>query len=143
MKKIIIGIIIVIIILIMTVSCENSHKIKYPYTQEYVPGNEGIQGNVDKEFFENIDEDFAIGANKDGYAVFKEPHAAFEKLYEKYHEGIKLIESEFNLDPLIHDNHHLYLIYGGQVTTGDEQAKEEALFVSKFLDIYENSFKRD
>ena len=35
-----------------------------------------------------------------------------------------------------------YKTYGWQVTSGTEKAKKEAIFVTKFLDIYENSFNQ-
>ena len=36
-----------------------------------------------------------------------------------------------------------YEIYGAQVTTGTDEEKGEARFISKILDIYENSFSID
>ena len=34
-----------------------------------------------------------------------------------------------------------YKTYGWQATTGSEEARQQAQFVSRFFDIYENSFK--
>lgn len=52
------------------------------YTQEYTAGTKGIKGNVNVSKFTDVSEDFAIGANSNGYAVFKNPSKAF-KTFEK------------------------------------------------------------
>ena len=41
------------------------------YSKEYLTNDKSIKGNVNILYFSNIDEDFSIGANKYGYAVFK------------------------------------------------------------------------
>lgn len=38
-------------------------------------------------------------------------------------------------------NYPSYQTYGWQATTGSEEARQQAQFVSRFFDIYENSFK--
>lgn len=111
------------------------------YSQEYIAGQGNIKGNVDVSYFKNISDDFDIGANKYGYAVFKNPEKALERLKENYKDGIKLIQSEYDLQDLSQDNYKIYGTYGWQVSTGSEKEKEEAGFVSYFMDIYENSFE--
>lgn len=118
----------------------NSPAIKYPSVQEYVAGQGDIKGNVPVEEYIAISEDFAIGANKDGYAVFKYPEKAFSKLLELYSDGITLIQTAYDLEPLSENNYSDYKIYGSQVTTGTAEEQQQAIFVGKFLDIYENSF---
>lgn len=113
---------------------------KYEYSQEYVPGQGNIQGNVDADAFLEASEDFAIGANSNGYAVFKDPDKAFATLKESYSDGIQLIQEEFDLLPFMKLNYSEYKTYGWQVTTGTGEEQEQAHFVTKFLDIYENSF---
>ena len=44
-----------------------------PSVQEYAAGQGNIKGNVPVEEYISISEDFAIGADKNGYAVFKDP----------------------------------------------------------------------
>ena len=61
--------------------CRDYREIPYPYTQEYETGQGNIKGNVDTERFSAADGRFAIGANENGYAVFKEPEQAFEASY--------------------------------------------------------------
>jgi len=121
----------------------NSPTIQYPSVQEYVMGQGNIKGNVPVSEYTSISEDFAIGADKDGYAVFKDPNKAFTKLTELYVDGINLIQTEFDLEPLTEQNYEWYKTYGAQVTAGTPEQQEQARFVGKFLDIYENSFSKD
>ena len=116
-------------------------NITNPYTQEYIIGKSNIKGEVDVEKYSNISKDFEIGANKDGYAVFKEPHKAFGYLEQNYKNGINLIKKQFNLRNLSNKNYEKYKVYGWQVTYDISDGQMyEAFFVSEFLDIYENSF---
>ena len=110
------------------------------YSQIYITGESNIKGNVDINMFGKINIDFDIGANKYGYAVFKNPNKALKTLKKEYSKGIKLIQKEFNLLPLTNFNYRKYKNYGWQVTTGTDEEKEQASFVSSFMDIYENSF---
>jgi hypothetical protein len=41
------------------------------------------------------------------------------------------------------DNYDWYKIYGAQVENGTDEEKSQANFISQFIDIYENSFKRE
>lgn len=121
----------------------NPITVRNPWVQEYVVGAEGILGQVDKEKYESVSEDFAIGADKYGRAVFKDPLAAFETMKKLYGDGLALIAEEQNLAPISHSNYNLYKKFGWQATTGTEEAQKQAKFVTNFLDIYENSFAKD
>lgn len=112
------------------------------YSQEYVAGSSNIKGSVDTKYFYNISKDFEIGANRYGYAVFKNPDVALSRLKTNYKTGIELIQQEFNLAPLSQTNYEEYKTYGWQVTIGTKEAKEQANFVSLFMDIYENGFNK-
>ena len=116
------------------------HKQSLQYCQEYVLGQAGIMGNVDVQEYVDIHEDFAIGANKYGYAVFKEPEKALNTLKELYPNAIALIQSEFSLADLTTVTCQQYKLYGAQIVTGTPEEQEQAHFISKFLDIYENSY---
>lgn len=107
------------------------------YCQEY--DSETMRGDVDVKYFADKGEEFEIGANIYGNAVFKDPDAAFDRMLEECADGIALIRDEFNLDDLTKSNYRAYATYGWQVTSGTESAKQEALFVTSVLDIYENS----
>ncbi len=118
----------------------NKSKIKRPYEQEYVAGQGNIKGNVNTEDFYERDERFEIGATKDGDAVFKRPEDAYDALVENYSDGLNLIQEEYKLKKVSQNNYQEYKTYGWQVTTGTEEAQEQARFVTSFFDIYENSF---
>ena len=115
-------------------------QIRNLWIQDYVPGADGIIGNVDTEKYTRVSADFAIGADRRGMAVFKDPHKAFQTLTVLYAEGIAAIQSQYDLPPLTADDYEMYKVYGWQTDTGSAKAKEQAAFVTGFLDIYENSF---
>ncbi len=125
---------------VFSVTACNQSKITHPYDQEYVAGLGNIKGNVNTKDFYERDERFAIGATKDGYAVFKSPKDAYDALLENYSDGLKLIQAEYNLGEVSPNNYQGYKTYGWQVTTDAEEAQEQARFVTSFFDIYENSF---
>ena len=137
MKKIIK---IIALILILT-ACSSQGKVKNPATQEYKAGTGNIKGNVDVDKYLKIDQRFDIGADKNGMAVFKDPHKAYQALTEKYSDGIKLIQKEFDLKDLSETNYQDYKTYGWQVETGSLEEQNQAKFVTGFFDIYENSFE--
>ena len=128
------------LILILT-ACSSQGKVKNPATQEYIVGTGNIKGNVDVDKYLKIDQRFEIGADKNGMAVFKDPHKAYQALTEKYSDGISLIQKEFDLEDLSESSYQDYKTYGWQVETGTEEEKDQAKFVSGFFDIYENSFE--
>lgn len=143
-KEIIAGIVIVLLIVIGVLFLNSDDKtieMKNPYTQEYIVGNSNIKGEIDTDEYINISENFEIGANKNGYAVFKNPQKAFEYLQKEYKAGINLIKKQFDLEELSNENYKEYKKYASQVKydVSDVQMSE-AFFVSEFLDIYENSF---
>lgn len=111
------------------------HSLKY--CQAYVPGKGNIKGNVDVKYFLSKGKAFAIGANKNGYAVFKNPDAAWDAMISGYQDGIKLIQSENHLKDISKKNFRPYLIL--DVSGGTAKARKDAAFVSSFLDIYQNS----
>lgn len=132
---------ILVVISVMGLSACNGNRIKNPYVKEYAIGQGNIKGTVDKDYYAKINADFEIGASKNGDAVFKDPDAAFNTMKELYSDGIEAIQNEFNLSSLSGNNYDDYKIYGWQVTIGSDEEKEQARFVSRFLDIYENSFE--
>ncbi|MEG1384292.1 MAG: hypothetical protein RSD08_03235 [Oscillospiraceae bacterium] len=115
-------------------------KIQNPYVQEYIAGADGIVGSVDIKKYTAVSEDFAIGADKYGIAVFKDPHKAFATFETLYADAIELIKSENDLKLFSHKNYEMYKAYGWQLTGGSKEDRDRARFVSGFLDIYENSF---
>lgn len=129
------------VICLLLAGCGSAGKITHPYVQEYVPGQGNIKGNVSTEDFMERDARFEIGADKDGYAVFKNPDEAYNALLENYADGLSLIQKERKLGAISKKNYADYQIYGFQVTTGSEDSQQQAHFISRFFDIYENSFE--
>lgn len=121
----------------------NPIAIRNPWVREYTVGEPGILGRVDREAYTAIHEDFAIGADQYGRAVFKDPRAAFSTMKELYADGLALIAQEQNLAPISQRNYRIYQKFGWQTTTGSPEAAEQAAFITRFLDIYENSFTKD
>jgi len=109
------------------------------YIQDYTPGEGNIKGNVDTEFWTSLGEEFEIGANKEGYAVFKNPRKAIWKLYRDYGEGIKRIKQGENLGPYFL-NYSVYAAYGVDIPLDDPHRNQVGI-VCRFADIYENSFE--
>jgi len=110
------------------------------WVREYIVGQTGIRGGVDITRFGN-DPAYEIGADIEGYAVFKNPNRAFAKMKIDFSKGISAIKKEYKLLPLSRWNYDMYGIYGWQLTeTKDEEAVAQAWKVSGFMDIYENSF---
>lgn len=126
------------------VSNPTGTTIQNPYVQEYLVGTKGILGVIDADEYTAISEDFAIGADKYGRAVFKDPNKAFTTFETLYADAIELIKSENDLKRFSHKNYKMYKVYGWQM--GDKEGNIEILarcvFVSSFLDIYENSFDK-
>ena len=128
-------------LIILVIAFSFIGRVKNPYVQEYVAGQGNIKGAVNVEDFYERDHRFEIGATEDGYAVFKDPDKAYAALLENYQEGLSLIQKEYKLFSISKLNYSSYQIYGWQTTTGSEEARQQAKFVSSFFDIYENSFK--
>lgn len=118
--------------------------IQNPYIQEYVVGATGILGSVNTQEYTEISKDFAIGADNYGRAVFKDPHKAFATFETFYIDAIELIKLENDLKPFSHKNYEMYKVYGIQMgyKEGDPEMLARCVFVSRFLDIYENSFDK-
>ncbi len=137
---ILVFIIIMILTRIVLIKCGYIMDNNLNYSKVYIVNEGNIKGNVDINSFGRINIDFDIGANKYGKAVFKNPDKAMKRLKKDYKQGIKLIQKEYQLLPLSNFNYKSYGIYGWQVTNGTKEEQEQARFVSRFMDIYENSF---
>ncbi|WP_291958178.1 M56 family metallopeptidase [Mahella sp.] len=96
--------------------------------------------NLGGDFVRSGIEAYAIGANRDGMPVFKNPDAAFAQAKKDYADGFAEIAKEFDLDPVSKNNYDLYKIYGWQLTTKEQAIRKQGVTISQFFDIYENSF---
>ena len=136
--KIIFALIVCCIVVVLVVG--QAQKKALQYCQEYIPGQAGAMGNVNVQEYISIHENFSIGANRYGFAVFKEPEKALNTLKELYPNIIALIQSEFDLADLTTNTCQQYKLYGAQIVTETSAEQEQAYFVCKILDIYENSY---
>lgn len=91
--------------------------------------------------FNQNNEAYSIGANKDGMPIFKDTNKAFEQALIDYEDGFIAIQEEFNLDPVNSENWESYKIFGWQLTTDVESIRKQGSEITQFFDIYENSFK--
>ena len=114
--------------------------IRNPAVGDYEPGAEGIVGSVDTAAFTEISPDFAIGADRYGVAVFQNPRRAWETFLELYAAELDELAEIHGLKPLAAKNREMYLILGAQTEGSTAEKTARYTFVSKFLDIYENSF---
>ena len=70
-------------------------ETRNPAVGEYIPGVS--VGNVDKVAYEELSPDFAIGADRNGYAVFVHPDRAFSSFRTLYADELGLIRDRRGL----------------------------------------------
>jgi len=87
------------------------------------------------------DEAYEIGANTSGLPVFKNPKKALKQAKIDFEAGFEATAAEFDLEAVSHDNYQDYKTYGWQITTTDEKIQKQGVHISKFFDIYENSYE--
>lgn len=115
--------------------------IKNLYVQEHVVGTGNIKGDVDKNDFIKKDNRFEIGADKNGYAVFKNPREAYKALIEKYSKGFELIKRETGVKPTPSNYDKFnFGLFEPILDVGTKEEQEQVTFISEFMDIYANSF---
>ena len=116
------------------------YRVKNPWVQAYLPGVGNVRGHVDTERFLAVSEDFAIGADSEGKAVFKDPARALRALRKHYGKTLREIRLR-NLLPGLSPltcKHYKQAAFAARAST-DREA-QDAAFVLGFLDIYENSY---
>ena len=113
--------------LLLSLGCGYLVTPKHRAVQEYV------RGTVDADAWAEICPEFEIGATAEGIAVFKDPAAAWRQFTRLYSAQIRQVRKENRLLPLTRLTWLPYQKYGWQ-TSGD------CAIVSRFLDIYENSY---
>ena len=106
---------------------------------------EEVVGEYDTSKLSNVfnqnNEAYLIGANKDGMPIFKDTNKALEQALIDYADGFTAIQEQFNLAPVNNENWDSYKTYGWQLTTEDENIQKQGSEITQFFDIYENSFK--
>ena len=112
-------------------------EARNPAVGEYIPGVS--VGNVDKAAYEELSPDFAIGADRNGYAVFVHPERAFSSFRTLYADELGLIRDRRGLPAFSKRSWRSYKKAGIEETGETDEQTERLHFVSKFLDIWENS----
>ena len=114
----------------------------HPYAQEYLPGTGNIQGNVNVDRWLAYGPSFSIGADADGYAVFKDPDAALKLAKEVFKDGIDLLKQTKNLPELTKYTYTKYYIDTTGESYGTGEKGKQIQELQGFLDIYENSYSK-
>ena len=130
------------VLLILALFGLNRIRIRNPWVQEYLPGTGNIKGHVDAADYLERGEAFAIGADENGYAVFKHPYRALDALSRKYRKTLWKIRLQNLLPRLDYGNFRLYWRHTDHPAWATTEAeREDTVFLLRFFDIYENSFK--
>jgi len=117
--------------ILLLIACENQ-------SSSAVVGDYNVSElNID---FGNSDA-YEIGANDKGMPIFKNTEKALAQAISDYQVGFEYLASEFNLEPVSHENYEMYKVYGWQTNVSDEMIKQQCIDITGFFDIYENSFK--
>lgn len=133
MKKWILIICVALVIWEMVPSLIPDEKVSHPSVKEYIPGDEGIIGNVDVDYFLNHGEAFSIGANEEGWAVFVDPELALRELQRQYRWELLSLHL-FHFKPRFAST--TWRFYQSSELAGDSRYS----FISEFIDIYKHSF---
>ena len=139
-KWVFIVILIALLFLQVVVWVKGQPQEELLYTQEYLPGSGNIKGNVEKEKWDSLGESFEIGANADGYAVFKNPKKAMDAICRDYRVGIKAMRKEGAPWGLFRLHYKAYPNYF-HVSSKDPEVQRQVNIIAGFVDIYENSFE--
>jgi len=86
---------------------------------------------------------YKIGMNVYGMPVFVDSDAAFDAILEDCADGFACLAKEFDLTAVTKHNYETYKTYGWQTGVSDEAVRKQCAEISRFLDIYENSFSTD
>ena len=107
------------------------------YVQRYSPQT----WYINYETMEQYSADFEMGVNKYHDTVFRNPDKAFKRLVKDYSLGLEAIRREYDLKPINKHNWRAYGTYGWQLEDASEEEIEQGRFISKFFDVYENSYQ--
>ncbi|MEX3745563.1 hypothetical protein [Lysinibacillus xylanilyticus] len=127
MKKFLI--IISIVLLTLLTACNSSSKVVDDYDTSQLSADFG--GN----------ESYVIGANAKGMPIFKNHKKALQQAQVDYKKGFAATAKEYDLKPISQKNYKDYKTLAWQLETKDETVVQQGVMISKFLDIYENSFE--
>jgi hypothetical protein len=73
--------------------------------------------------------------------IFKDTDKAFNQVIIDYADGFTAIQEEYVLKPISKKSWKEYKTYGWQLSTHNEDIRNQGNQITQFLDIYENSFE--
>ncbi len=120
--------IIIFLSCICLVGCRPIHQAVSSYDMSLLPSDFGGHSA------------YAVGMSEEGKPVFIDPNRAFETIVEQYKEGFQAIKEEYYLFPITKWNWRSYGYYGWQITHEDEDVVNQAYEISRYFQIYQNSF---
>lgn len=83
---------------------------------------------------------YQLALSKEGKPVFVNPKKALKQAKVDYSDAITHVKSQYHLLPVSKYYYKPYGTYGAQIITDDEMLRKQGYELSKFIDIYENSF---
>lgn len=89
---------------------------------------------------DSVTDAYRVGLNEKGLPAFLEPEAALKQATQDFSRAFRLIAEQNHLFPPGYLTRHDYETFGWQTVTDDESLREECTAVSRFFDIYENSY---
>lgn len=116
--------------------------VKYPATQAYVVGGSNLPGaRWTRRSSWKRAMPLPSPRMKTAGPCSKTPPRPSGALRAHYGQGIWLIQKELHMLPLTPYTYSPYAMNGWAPTSGTAEAQEQAEFVTRFIDIYENSFQ--
>lgn len=84
---------------------------------------------------------YALALNGKNQPVFINPKKALAQAKIDYSDAISALKKEYKLLPLSKYTYKTYETYGWQIETDDKMVKEQGSALTRFFDVYENSFE--
>lgn len=126
------AIVLIMSIMLMITACGNSNgEVVGEYDTSELRG----------DFIKSGNDAYDIGVNKDGMPIFKDNDKAFNQALIDYADGFSAIQKEFDLKAIGEKSWEEYATYGWQLSTDDKDILKQGKEITRFFDIYENSFK--
>lgn len=112
-------------------------RAEYTYDQE-------TNHMIDPQFYEELktNDAYALGINKEGKVVFKNPKKAWKAAKKQWKSGRKFLQEEYHLKHCSKTYYLAYIQRAKEVGSsgGTDTQKAASRSWGEFLDIYKNSF---
>jgi len=140
MSVIIVVLFAIVLLLYLILKPTPSYSLRW--VREYHVGVDSPNSDLRPEVLltHGNNEAYAVGVNKNGYVVFKDPMRAFEQFQKDYEIEIKEIMQEYYLRKFSFRTCRSYMAYGWQMPYTNESTNHHD--VTLFIDIFMHSFSR-